>query len=215
MVSLKLREEDEANLRELVSSLFALQEERVFIYNEFDIKFKEYLLDAPKFNHVRLKLICKTISDQLNEVNAKILKLKERAAAGQAEVKECRLVAKQIEKLQANEEAKFKLVSDWANPKAATTVADHRFSPVDPRGVHVRAGALGKAGNQRRARVEAERKAAIDQTKVYCFFRKSLSLSLARSTTADGCVAFIFSINDTKSNINECLEELRYEILAE
>ena len=109
MVNLNLKEED--NFKELVNSLFSLQEERVFIYNEFDIKFKEYLLDAPKFNHERLKLICKSVSEQLNEVNAKILKLKDRATAvAGGGVKECRLIVKQIEKLQANEETKFKLV---------------------------------------------------------------------------------------------------------
>ena len=108
MVSLNLKEND--NFKELVNALFDLQEQRVFIFNEFDIKFKEYLLDAPKFNHEKLKLICKTISDQLNGVNVKILELKKRAEADQNEIKECRVIAKQIERLQSNEELKFKLV---------------------------------------------------------------------------------------------------------
>ena len=98
-----LRAEISSQLKQLLS----LQEQRVRILNEFEINFKEYLLDAPDFDHAKLKLICKRVSEDLNEVSRRVLAIKRLFSV------DCFDVANLyglVDKLQSQEQLKFKLV---------------------------------------------------------------------------------------------------------
>lgn len=99
-----LKEEVKKNLREV----FDLQEQRVHIWNEFDLRFKEYTLDAPNFELRKLQLICKEIGEQLNSVSAQIIQIRERFSS---DVYNVRSVHDLVERLQSNEQMKFQLVS--------------------------------------------------------------------------------------------------------
>ena len=112
MVGLSLQANDDDGAKHAIRRLFELQQQRVLTFNEFEIKFKEYLLDAPKFQLERLKLICKQIGDAFNEINRQIIEqvlnyLKETTAAA---ANDNASLIKLVESIQENEEVKFKLV---------------------------------------------------------------------------------------------------------
>ena len=90
-----------------ISEVFKLQEERVHIWNDFDTSFKEYLLDAPNFNFKTLQVLCKRISEALNEISMKILTIKNNFSEN---VYNRKNVYELIESLQTNERVKFELV---------------------------------------------------------------------------------------------------------
>jgi hypothetical protein len=92
------------NLREV----FELQTQRVHIWNEFDLRFKEYTLDAPSFELKKLQLICKEIGEQLNSVSMQIIRIKEKFSSDVYNVKS---LYELLEQLQSNEQMKFQLVS--------------------------------------------------------------------------------------------------------
>lgn len=98
------KEEVKKNLKEV----FDLQEQRVHIWNEFDLRFKEYTLDAPNFELRKLQLICKEIGEQLNAVSAQIIQIREKFSN---DVYNVRSVHDLLERLQSNEQMKFQLVS--------------------------------------------------------------------------------------------------------
>jgi hypothetical protein len=90
-----------------LKQLFAFQEQRVLLLNEFEIKFKEYLLDAPDFKHAKLAAICKQVSEDMNDVLMRILAIKKTFSP------ECFNMSGLyglIEQLQTHEQNKFKLV---------------------------------------------------------------------------------------------------------
>lgn len=95
------------NYKDSIKSIFDLQEKRVHVWNEFDLKFKEYTLDAPDFELKKLQLICKEISDQLNAISTEIIALKETFSQDHSITK---AIFKLVEKLQENEQVKFQLV---------------------------------------------------------------------------------------------------------
>ena len=90
-----------------LKEIFELQEERVHISNKFETSFREYLLDAPNFDLKKLQLICKTISDEMNVISAKIISIKNNFSNRVFNIKR---LYDLVESLQLNEEAKFKLV---------------------------------------------------------------------------------------------------------
>lgn len=98
-----LNEELKKNLKEI----FSLQERRVHLSNEFETQFKEYLLDAPNFNLNKLKLICGQTSDQMNLISKRILEIKSDFSE---QVFNAPGLFKLVERLQQNEQIKFKLV---------------------------------------------------------------------------------------------------------
>ncbi len=97
-----------AELRQLIKQVFELQEQRVHVWNEFDLKFKEYTLDAPNFRLKRLQLICKEISDQLNSISMQIIDIREKFSS---EVFNVKKLYNLVADLQASEQIKFQLVT--------------------------------------------------------------------------------------------------------
>lgn len=95
-------------LRQLIKQVFELQEQRVHVWNEFDLKFKEYTLDAPNFRLKRLQLICKEISDQLNSISMQIIDIREKFSS---EVFNVKKLYNLVADLQASEQIKFQLVT--------------------------------------------------------------------------------------------------------
>ncbi len=96
-----------AEINSQLKQLFSLQEQRVLLLNEFEVKFKEYLLDAPDFKHAKLAAICKQVSDDMNDVSMKILSIKRTFGP------ECFNLVNLfglVEQLQSFEQNKFKLV---------------------------------------------------------------------------------------------------------
>lgn len=102
-VSKLLKEEIGKSLRDV----FYLQEERVHLLNDFDLKFKTYLLDAPKFNLETLKSLCQTTSERMNDISRKILNVRDKFSSECFNVK---CLYDLIDKLQEGEQKKFKLV---------------------------------------------------------------------------------------------------------
>ena len=103
----KLKISTSTDFKESIKSIFDFQEQRVHVWNEFDLLFKEYTLDAPYFDLKKLQLICKDIGDELNSISSKIILIKEAFSQNRAITKD---LHKLIEKLQENEQIKFKLV---------------------------------------------------------------------------------------------------------
>lgn len=96
-----------AEQSKLIKEIFELQEQRVHIWNEFDLKFKEYTLDAPNFRLKRLQLICKEISDQLNSISTQMIAIREKFSK---EVFNVHRLHELVERLQEHEQIKFQLV---------------------------------------------------------------------------------------------------------
>jgi hypothetical protein len=94
-------------LKNQLKQLFELQEERVLIWSEFDVKFKEYCLSAPQFDLNKLKLICKEISEKMNSISIRIVKIKNMFSS---EVFNLENIYQLIDRLQATEQIKFKTV---------------------------------------------------------------------------------------------------------
>ena len=94
-------------LRKQVQQILKLQEERVHVWNEFDVKFKEYILDAPHFELKKLQSICRLISEQLNLISMQIIAIKNQFSNDVFDVKN---LYDLVEKLQSNEQIKFQLV---------------------------------------------------------------------------------------------------------
>ena len=94
-------------LNKQLKEIFELQEERVHVSNKFETNFREYLLDAPNFDLKKLQLICKSISDEMNGISAKIILIKNHFSPHVYNVKR---LYDLVEALQAHEETKFKLV---------------------------------------------------------------------------------------------------------
>jgi hypothetical protein len=97
-------------INQQLRDLFALQEERVFLLSDFETKFKEYLLDAPDFKFETLKHICKSVSDSMNDLSARILKIRQNFGA------DCFNVLKLfnlVNRLQEYEQEKFRLVANF------------------------------------------------------------------------------------------------------
>jgi hypothetical protein len=90
-----------------LKQVLTLQEQRVLLLAEFEIKFKEYLLDAPNFNHEKLKALCKRVSEDMNEVSSRILAVKRTFST---ECFNLPVLYGLIERLQSLEQHKFKLV---------------------------------------------------------------------------------------------------------
>ena len=95
------------DLNKFLQQIFQLQEERVLYWNEFELQFKEYLLDAPNFDLEKLKLICKGIGNKMNDISSKILSIKSNFSNQEHGIKK---INDLIEKLQTNEQMKFQLV---------------------------------------------------------------------------------------------------------
>lgn len=91
-----------------LKQVFSLQEDRVRIYDDFDIKFKEYLLDAPDFNSTKLEVICKETADKMNSISQGIIKIKLKFSFQVYDVPD---LFHLVDKLQGLEEEKFKIVS--------------------------------------------------------------------------------------------------------
>jgi hypothetical protein len=94
-------------LKNQLKQLFELQEERVLIWSEFDVKFKEYCLSAPQFDLNKLKLICKEISEKMNSISIRIVKIKNMFSS---EVFNLENIYQLIDRLQATEQIKLKTV---------------------------------------------------------------------------------------------------------
>jgi hypothetical protein len=73
--------------------------------NEFETKFKEYLLDAPNFDLNKLQLMCKDVSNEMNIISKNILTIKNDEL-----MKDDKNIIGLIERLQSGEESKLKLV---------------------------------------------------------------------------------------------------------
>ena len=108
-ISMKKKQEPsllKKELNEQLRQVFGLQQERVLLLNDFEIKFKEYLLDAPNFDFENLKKICKTTTDEMNRVSAEILAIKRNFSS------DCFNIAtlyNLVDRLQDYEATKFKL----------------------------------------------------------------------------------------------------------
>ncbi len=96
-----------SELRSQITNLFQLQEERVHVWSEFDVKFKEYCLTAPQFDLKKLQLICKQISDKMNAISLQVITIKNIFSGDVLDVKR---VYGLVERLQLNEKAKFETV---------------------------------------------------------------------------------------------------------
>lgn len=94
-------------LKNQLKQLFELQEERVLIWSEFDVKFKEYCLSAPQFDLNKLKLICKEISEKMNSISIRVVKIKNMFSS---EVFNLENIYQLIARLQATEKIKLKTV---------------------------------------------------------------------------------------------------------
>ena len=90
-----------------VQQILKLQEERVHVWSDFDVKFKEYTLDAPHFELCKLQSICRLISEHLNLISMQIIAIKNQFSNDVFDVKN---LYDLVEKLQANEQIKFQLV---------------------------------------------------------------------------------------------------------
>lgn len=88
-----------------IKAIFALQEERVLIGNDFDVQFKEYLLEAPNFELNKLQLICKAVSERMNKVTQSIMDIKVQFSD---EMFAAHALHKLVEQLQTLEATKFK-----------------------------------------------------------------------------------------------------------
>ncbi len=95
-------------LKNNIKQVFELQEQRVYVWNEFDIRFKEYTLDAPNFRLRRLQLICKETSDQLNSISKQIIAIRDSFSS---EVYNVKRLYNLVADLQESEQVKFKLVN--------------------------------------------------------------------------------------------------------
>ncbi len=96
-----------SELRSQITNLFQLQEERVHVWSEFDVKFKEYCLTAPQFDLKKLQLICKQISDKMNAISLQVITIKNIFSGDVLDVKR---VYGLVERLQLNEKTKFETV---------------------------------------------------------------------------------------------------------
>lgn len=96
-----------AELRNHVAKIFTLQEERVHVWSEFDIKFKEYCLTAPQFDLKKLQLICKQISDKMNSISTRVIEIKNMFSS---DVFDAKQVYALVDRLQLNEQFKFQTV---------------------------------------------------------------------------------------------------------
>lgn len=95
-------------IRQELKQVFNFQEDRVRIYDDFDIKFKEYLLDAPDFNLTILETICKETADRMNSISQRIIEIKLKFSP---QVYDVPLLFELVKKLQSLEKEKFKTVS--------------------------------------------------------------------------------------------------------
>lgn len=94
-------------IKENIRQVFNAQEDRVRLLNEFDAQFKTYLLDAPEFDLNSLKLLCKTTSEQMNEISMRILAIRNQFGAECFDLKSLYTL---VDRLQDGEGRKFKLV---------------------------------------------------------------------------------------------------------
>ena len=94
-------------LKNQLAQTFELQQERVLVWSEFDVRFKEYCLGAPQFDLNKLKLICKEISDKMNSISIRIIKIKNMFSS---EVFDVKNVYQLIDRLQTSEQIKFQTV---------------------------------------------------------------------------------------------------------
>lgn len=104
---------DEKNLltgeiRKDLIQVFYLQEKRVRVYDDFDVKFKEFLLDAPDFNPTKLELICKETGNEMNCISREIIQIKLNFSP---QVYNVPFLFNLVERLQDLEQLKFKTVS--------------------------------------------------------------------------------------------------------
>ncbi|CAF0930855.1 unnamed protein product [Brachionus calyciflorus] len=143
-----------------IKRIFELHEKRVFVYNEFEIRFKEYLLDAPSFNSDKLQSICKEIGDQMNIISQEILGIKSNFSP---QVYNQKKLFNLVEKIQDLEQNKFKKTLEFYINEQQRL---EKLADTD----------------------EFELVFKDNQTQM----RKGL--------------------NDIKLEINECLEEMRYEL---
>ena len=90
-----------------IKEIFDLQEQRVYLSNEFETSFKEYLLDAPNFDMNKLKQLCKDTSDKMNSISQKIIIIKNNFSS---QVYDVKILYDLVEYLQSNEQTKFQLV---------------------------------------------------------------------------------------------------------
>lgn len=95
-------------IRKHLKQVFNLQEKRVRIYDDFDVRFKEYLLDAPDFNSARLESICRETAEEMNSISREIILIKSNFSP---QVYNMPIVFNLVEKLQHFEQQKFKNVS--------------------------------------------------------------------------------------------------------
>lgn len=94
-------------LKKNLKEIFDLQEQRVHLSNEFETRFKEYLLDAPHFDLNKLKDLCKEISERMNSISKQVLEIKLKFSP---QVYNSNVLFKLVERLQNHEQIKFKLV---------------------------------------------------------------------------------------------------------
>ena len=94
-------------INQQLKHLLMLQEQRVLVLNEFELKFKEYLLDAPDFNFTILKTICKSASHELNSISTRIIEIKKYFDEDCFNII---AILNLIERLQEHEKNKFQLV---------------------------------------------------------------------------------------------------------
>jgi hypothetical protein len=127
-----------------LKELFSLQQKRVLISNEFEIGFKEYLLDAPNFNFNKLQTLCQQITNQMNAVSADVIKIRNLFSMDMFAIDR---IYKLIEMLQDREQLKLKLVS-WifGNPFFQIILSLKTYSNhyTDIRFLYLRARALRK-----------------------------------------------------------------------
>lgn len=97
-----------AQIQASLKQVFDAQEDRVRLLNDFDQQFKIYLLDAPEFNLETLKTLCKTTSERMNEISARIIRVRDEFSPDCFGVQR---IYELVNRLQENEQAKFKLVN--------------------------------------------------------------------------------------------------------
>ena len=96
-----------SELQAQIIRIFQLQEDRVHVWSEFDVKFKAYCLTAPQFDLKKLQLICKQISDKMNAISLQVIAVK---TIFSSEVLDAKRAYELVERLQLNEKAKFETV---------------------------------------------------------------------------------------------------------
>ena len=110
-----------AQLDKHLLDVLTLQEERVLAWREFDVSFKEYLLDAPAFDAAKLQRICRHAAQKMNSISERILGIKLKLSA---EVYDATKLHAQVEELQSCAARKFQLV----NPIITTVLSGPRMS---------------------------------------------------------------------------------------